>query len=152
MLSLLYHFFCNENADDEHCATTGERFIYLEKRLFNMDALFSEVDGRHAYVRKWMMLEINDNVATVLPCRLSSVCAEMTALGVQHAVEEHVSAFIKKHCSGDGIEAFLLLVQNTGYFPLAIFFSREEGSTCEISARQAKDLLRGIYTLIILNV
>lgn len=140
------------DACDERCKTAGQRFVYLEKKLFDIDTLFGNMDDRHPYVRKWVLHAVNDDSTDALFGHSSFVRTEMVAISMQHKIEQHVASFLKSHCAGNGIKHFVLLVQNTGYFPLAVFFTREIDVSCEITADQARAMMNGIYTLLILHV
>lgn len=150
--SLVMSGSVDENACDANCAAAGQRFVYLEKSLFNIETLFGKIDGDHPYVRKWVLHAVGDDSTDALFGHSSFVRTEMIAVGMQHKIEQHVAAFLKSHCCGNGVEAFLLLVQNTGYFPLAIFFTREVDVSCEISVDQARAMLDGVYTFLVLHV
>ena len=143
----------DENACDARCATSGQRFIYLDKHLLNTDALFGLMDGHHPYIRKFVLHSLHDKEKDAVYGHSSSVRVEMNAIGMQHKIEKHVTAFMKEHCQFKDAQSFVLLVQNTGYFPLAVFFTHETDRSIEIDEHEAKTLMNEtVLNALILNL
>lgn len=124
------------------------KFLYLDKKLIDVDHLFNgTIDGQHPYVRKWVVLNPKDRVQPDAFYGFdSSVSAEMTALGINLTIGEVLpryfedcNAFLSAVEGSD--DSIVILVQRSGFFPLAIVLGTQMGETRSITPKKANDLV-----------
>lgn len=140
-------FWGFEKEKEEKCVV--RKLVYLDKKLIDVNNLFNEtIDGRHTYVRKWVFLNAKERYDEDAIFGFSgAVRTEMTALGVETTIRELLPVYFEGS-SGllDAVEGndepLVILVQRTGFFPLALVFGMHREKSCELTVNEASQMVK----------
>lgn len=133
--------------------------MYLNKKLISIPCLFHEtMDGKHHFVRKCVVFNPKDRAEPdAFFGRDGSVKAEMTALGMEISIREQLpmyfegsNAFLNAMDANDA--PIVILLQRSGFFPLAIIFGSQLGETRALTDEEALEIMPRVQSFAIADL